>query len=615
MREPMFTVVITEKSGDQKRLTFGEPEVTIGRVPGNDVVLPKGNVSKRHSRIVLKDNRFIVVDLKSTNGTYVNGRKITSPLVVKEGDKIYIGDFVLTLEGELHAADSMRPPVSRADMELMDHASGADGSAVPPLPSRAPEPMPDDGIPAVLRGTAHSMPPPSASHTSAPPAASSVSARGVPSIPPVIGGLDTVSERPPADPLEGGLGTPQDLDVRGPTREQNMAGSEALRTSASQPIGPGSRPRHTPPPARLAMAPGPPSLGGHSDLRLLMLRVGRELDLDDADPNALADERRWPKAERIIQGKLSELASENPTRFRDRAGLLRAALSEALGLGPLDALLSDPAVFHVVIERFDRLRADRGTGLEVDVHSSFSGPQAVLTCIRRLSAQAGLGGPLADSAELSLPNGLHVVTLLQGAASEGPVVSVRRRPGQLKSLIDLGQAGVLLAAQGSAIQDAVRHRRNVWLVGPASTELARLVGASLDVCPKEERVALFERAPEVALGARSAVCVRFGAVPVDILLERVRHFRPERLVFHQPSESELPAIVSKLALHHEGCIASLEQKSAKDALHALERAVGADLVVRSVSLLVELKRTPSGLCVGGIFEPSIDGSGLLTLRG
>ena len=73
----MFTVVITEKGGAQRKLEFDKPEVTIGRVQGNDIILPKGNVSKRHSRIVLKDNRFIVDDLKSTNGTYVNGRKIT----------------------------------------------------------------------------------------------------------------------------------------------------------------------------------------------------------------------------------------------------------------------------------------------------------------------------------------------------------------------------------------------------------------------------------------------------------------------------------------------------------------------------------------------------------
>ncbi len=113
----MFAIVVTEKDGAQRRLEFDKQEVTIGRVRGNDVVLPKGNVSKRHSRIVVKDNRFIVVDLKSTNGTYVNGRKITSPLVVKPGDKIYIGDFVLAIE----------------PMEAV-------APAPPPLPSRAPEP-------------------------------------------------------------------------------------------------------------------------------------------------------------------------------------------------------------------------------------------------------------------------------------------------------------------------------------------------------------------------------------------------------------------------------------------------------------------------------------------
>jgi len=94
----MFTILIQEKGGEQRRMVFNKPEVTIGRVQGNDIVLPKGNVSKRHARIVLKDGKFIIVDLKSTNGTYVNGRKITSPLVVKDSDKIYIGDFIVGVD-------------------------------------------------------------------------------------------------------------------------------------------------------------------------------------------------------------------------------------------------------------------------------------------------------------------------------------------------------------------------------------------------------------------------------------------------------------------------------------------------------------------------------------
>src|SRR5262245_8369147 len=117
----MFSITINEKGGETRRLEFDKAEVTIGRVQGNDIILPKGNVSKRHSRIVFKDGKFIIVDLKSTNGTYVNGRKITSPLVIKGTDKVYIGDFILSVD-DAEAADAggdvvaPPPPVRRPTM-------------------------------------------------------------------------------------------------------------------------------------------------------------------------------------------------------------------------------------------------------------------------------------------------------------------------------------------------------------------------------------------------------------------------------------------------------------------------------------------------------------------
>jgi hypothetical protein len=90
-----FSVLISEEGGTERRESFGRSEVTIGRVQGNDLMLPKGNVSKRHARIILRDNRCVIEDLKSTNGTYVNGRRITQATIVRDGDKVYVGDFVL----------------------------------------------------------------------------------------------------------------------------------------------------------------------------------------------------------------------------------------------------------------------------------------------------------------------------------------------------------------------------------------------------------------------------------------------------------------------------------------------------------------------------------------
>lgn len=615
----MFTVVITEKTGGEKRLTFGEPEVTIGRVPGNDVVLPKGNVSKRHSRIVLRDNRFIVVDLKSTNGTYVNGRKITSPLVVKSGDKIYIGDFVLTLEGgEAGASVDRAANGSRNGMTRGDHAPASGSSAVPPLPSMAPEPMADDALPAVLRASTPSVPPPSfaaansansanlGKRTSAPPSAQIQSVRPAapsvppPSIPPVIGGLDTVSERPPVDDPDSAQFEATRSDAGGPS---------SMRPAAAEASGIS---RYTPPPLRLAMAPGPPSLAAHTDLRLVMLRIAREFDIDDASPQAVVDERRWSKADRIAQAKLAELATENPARFRDRSGLAKAATHEAVGFGPLDGLLSDPAVFHIVVERFDRVRVDRGRGLVLE-SVSFSSPEAVFTTVRRLAAQASVREPLADSFELSLPNGLQVVAMSRGATSEASLLSVRRRPQQLKNLGALTQTGLLTAEQRTTLEHAIARKEHIWIVGPRSRESRLLLAAALDACPGDERVALFERSPEVALGERSALCLRLGAVELPTLLSRVRHFSPERLVFQEPREQDLAALLAQLALHYDGSLVSFERLSAREALRALERVSDADTVLQSVSLLVELRRGSEGVQVSAMHKPHLEATGTLAL--
>src|SRR5947207_1154922 len=150
----MFAIVVNEKGGEQKRLEFDKPEVTIGRVQGNDIILPKGNVSKRHSRIVLKDGKFIIVDLKSTNGTYVNGRKITSPLVLKETEKVYIGDFILTVEegaAQPHSLTPLAPPPAAiaARPDPLAARAQAVGARTAPEPIPVPPPKAAPAPPSV----------------------------------------------------------------------------------------------------------------------------------------------------------------------------------------------------------------------------------------------------------------------------------------------------------------------------------------------------------------------------------------------------------------------------------------------------------------------------------
>jgi len=93
----MLSIHISEKNGEPRRLDFDKDEVTVGRGDDNDIVLPRTNVSKKHTRLVRRDGRLIVVDLKSTNGTFVNGQKLAAPQVIATGDLVSIGDFVIGL--------------------------------------------------------------------------------------------------------------------------------------------------------------------------------------------------------------------------------------------------------------------------------------------------------------------------------------------------------------------------------------------------------------------------------------------------------------------------------------------------------------------------------------
>ncbi|HSC89504.1 MAG TPA: FHA domain-containing protein, partial [Polyangiaceae bacterium] len=93
-------------------MAFRSGELTVGRVQGNEVVLPKGNVSKKHARILYREGRFIVTDLNSTNGTYVNRQRIAQATIVRDEDTILIGDFTLRVEvsaGEGPPSDPLTP--------------------------------------------------------------------------------------------------------------------------------------------------------------------------------------------------------------------------------------------------------------------------------------------------------------------------------------------------------------------------------------------------------------------------------------------------------------------------------------------------------------------------
>ncbi|MDX2227304.1 MAG: adenylate/guanylate cyclase domain-containing protein [Verrucomicrobiae bacterium] len=70
-----------------------ERAVSIGRAPQNAIRIEGTMVSRRHALVHLQgDHEFWVVDLGSSNGTYVNGRRIQQPCQIKNGDSVQVGE-------------------------------------------------------------------------------------------------------------------------------------------------------------------------------------------------------------------------------------------------------------------------------------------------------------------------------------------------------------------------------------------------------------------------------------------------------------------------------------------------------------------------------------------
>ena len=103
MRDPVAVIRYMDAAGKPAELTLTK-DVVVGRLPECDVVLPKATVSRQHARISRKNGRWVVADLGSSHGTFVNRVRIAEH-TLGTGDRILVGEETIVFE-EAGAATS-----------------------------------------------------------------------------------------------------------------------------------------------------------------------------------------------------------------------------------------------------------------------------------------------------------------------------------------------------------------------------------------------------------------------------------------------------------------------------------------------------------------------------
>jgi hypothetical protein len=90
-------LVVVEPPEHRGRAYELADELTVGRAAGCQITLDDSFVSQLHARVFRRDGQLYVEDLGSTNGTYLNTRKVAGPTIVRRGDALQIGRTVMEL--------------------------------------------------------------------------------------------------------------------------------------------------------------------------------------------------------------------------------------------------------------------------------------------------------------------------------------------------------------------------------------------------------------------------------------------------------------------------------------------------------------------------------------
>lgn len=558
----MLKVTITEKGGGDKVFFFEEgEEVTIGRLQTNRIPLSKPNVSKRHAVLSVRDNRIFVEDLGSTNGTYVNGRRITGAREIRSDDRIYIGDFTirvrsvqspddksettlvpeppLSFEEQRRATMAMTMPTAALTAHGREPAGAAKTQDAEPLLEAPPIPPPEelsgaDPIPLELE---------------------------VEVLPPESGGMDAdaaverelsepamVPAEPSGDEIAGAV-LPASIEPS--FRARSMAESAARRIPETDPY--------------------------MTVLKTVQERAALEVfDSVPADQMQFSDEEWQALSDRVL-ALVDRMRRENalPASI-DAFQVTQDLLFDFAGLGPFEELLQDRAVRRILVDGPDCVSVTRG-GQTTRVRRTFSGDAALSRVLVKLLRLGGISSePTESLIEARLPDGIQMMVLRPPLVADHVVIALDRPGGSLLDATDLVQAGVMSAEVFRVIERAVRERHNLVVSGAPNTGKLTFLNAVAHLLPLGARVVVVERNREVVLSQPEAIrlskhhlaCQDLGSNPCFIT-----RLCPDAVILSD-LDAEDARLVTALGLTgQKGVLASVTATTAELCLHRLEMLV------------------------------------------
>ncbi len=300
-------------------------------------------------------------------------------------------------------------------------------------------------------------------------------------------------------------------------------------------------------------------------------------------------------------------------------------VAATLGLGPLQALLADPAVSEVMVNGADTVYVERAGRLE-RAGVRFEDDTHLLRVIDRILAPIGRRvDALSPIVDARLADGSRVNAVVAPLAVDGPLLTIRRFVRIASTLEDLVRLGSLTQLAALELERLVRAGANVLVSGGTSTGKTTLLAAALAAAAGDDRIVVLEDAAElplehphrVRLECRPASSEGSAHIGMRDLVRTALRMRPDRIIVGEVRGAEAFDLLQALNTGHRGSWSTIHANGVEEALLRLEsmvlcagtgmpQLVVREQVARAVDAVVQLERTANGRRIAVIAHVAAD---------
>src|SRR6187200_3359959 len=266
-----------------------------------------------------------------------------------------------------------------------------------------------------------------------------------------------------------------------------------------------------------------------------------------------------PEIRRVIGTIIEGQLSTTPLSLIERETLVTDVLNELFGLGPLEALLRDPAVSDILVNRHDLIFVEREGKLE-ETDIVFKDDRHLLQIIERIVSSVGRrideSSPMVDA---RLADGSRVNAIIPPLALDGPVLSISRFGAQI-TIDQLLELGALTPEMVDLLAGCVQARLNVLISGGTGSGKTTLLNALSSFIPAAERIVTIEDAAELQLQQEHIVRLETrppniegkGAITATDLVRNALRMRPERIIIGECRGPETLDMLQAMNTGHDG---------------------------------------------------------------